>query len=101
MIANINKSLNSSSKESSIKQELYKDLSKKVERYRHLPKLKMNNREYAALYEPSYQSIDYHNIDDEAHPIESVSYHLFRLVRPSKTDRDSSPRESGQNPTTP
>jgi cysteinyl-tRNA synthetase len=72
MIANINKSLNtdSSKKDShshslNMKNELYKDLSKKVERYRHLPKLKMNNKEHSALYEPSYQSIDYHNIDDE------------------------------------
>ncbi len=67
MINNINKSLNnnSSHKESSnIKQELYKDLSKKVERYKHLPKLRMNNKEYAALYEPSYHSIEYSNVEE-------------------------------------
>lgn len=69
MLANISKTLNSnnSNRESTnlanLKQELYKDLSKKVERYRHLPKLKLNTREHAALYEPSYQSIDYHSID--------------------------------------
>lgn len=63
MINSINKSLNNNSanKESNIKQELYKDLSKKNERYKHLPKLRMNNKEYAALYEPSYHSIDYGN----------------------------------------
>ena len=69
MLININKSLNtnSSHKEShsmNIKNELYKDLSKKVERYRHLPKLKMNSKDHSALYEPSYKSIDYHNVQD-------------------------------------
>lgn len=59
---NINKSMNT--KESAIKQDLYKDLSKKVERYRHLPKLRVNGKEHAALYEPTYQSVDYNSYDE-------------------------------------
>ena len=63
---NLNKSVNA--RETAIKNELYKDLGKKVERYRHmpnLPKIKVNSKEHAGLYERSYQSIDYHNMDDE------------------------------------
>lgn len=59
---NINKSMNT--KESAIKQDLYKDLSKKVERYRHLPKLRVNGKEHSALYEPTYQSVDYNSYDE-------------------------------------
>ena len=33
-----------------MKQDFYKDLSKKNERYRPLPRLKVNNRDHAALY---------------------------------------------------
>ena len=44
---------------SPFKHDFYKDLSKKNERYRPLPKLKVNTKEHAALYEPSYQSVDY------------------------------------------
>lgn len=44
------------------KKNIYKDLSKTVERYRHLPKLKFNSKEHDSLlssYEPaSYQSIN-------------------------------------------
>jgi len=54
-------------KEGAIKNDLYKELSKKVERYRHLPKLRVNGKEHTALYEPSYQSVDYNNTDDEQH----------------------------------
>lgn len=46
-------------KEGTLKNDLYKELSKKVDRYRPLPKLKVNGKEHAALYEPSYQSVDY------------------------------------------
>lgn len=44
---------------SAFKHDFYKDLSKKNDRYRPLPKLKVNTKEHAALYEPSYQSVDY------------------------------------------
>ena len=79
MINNINKSLNSNSSQkeshaSNLKKELYGDLSKKVERYRHLPKIKMNKQEHSALYEPSYQSIDYHNIDEEPNVLPYVLF---------------------------
>lgn len=44
------------------KKNFYKDLSKAVERYQHLPKLKINSHEHNSLlssYEPkSYQSIN-------------------------------------------
>jgi hypothetical protein len=54
MMTNIDKSLNTNSSQKvstlNVKNELYKDLSKKVERYRHLPKIKMNNKEHNALY---------------------------------------------------
>lgn len=41
---------------SETKKDIYKELSKTVERYRHLPKLKFNSREHSSLissYEPS------------------------------------------------
>lgn len=41
---------------SETKKDIYKELSKTVERYRHLPKLKFNSREHASLissYDPS------------------------------------------------
>jgi hypothetical protein len=61
-------------KEAHVKTDLYNDLSKKVERYRHLPKLKMNNRDHAALYEPTYQSIDYGSIEEEPHAVNVTLY---------------------------
>jgi recombinational DNA repair ATPase RecF len=42
LFANVNKTM--VMKEGSMKHDLYKDLSKKVERYRPLPKLKVNNK---------------------------------------------------------
>jgi hypothetical protein len=42
------------------KRDLYKDLSKKVERYRHLPKIKFNSRDLSANEsQNAYHSIDY------------------------------------------
>ena len=34
----------------------------------------MNKQEHSALYEPSYQSIDYHNIDEEPNVLPYVLY---------------------------
>ena len=93
MVTNINKSLNSNSSNKVTnslgkQKELYKELSSKVERYRHLPKIKVN-KEHHGLYEPSYQSIDYHHIDDEANSLPYVTYYLFRPVKLSRIGRDS------------
>jgi hypothetical protein len=42
----------------------------------------MNNRDHSALYEPSYQSIDYHNIDEETN---GPPYVPHSLIQASKT----------------
>lgn len=71
LLANVNKTM--LMKESTLKSDIYKELSKKAERYhKPLPKLKVNNREHAALYEPSYQSVDYN--EDEPSNLVSVSH---------------------------
>jgi len=88
MATNVNNTINM--REANIKTDLYSDLSKKVERYRHLPKLKMNNREHAALYEPSYQSIDYGSIEEEP-PIANVTIYQLRPAKLWKIDSDSFP----------
>jgi hypothetical protein len=78
MLANVNKTM--VMKEGSLKQDLYKELSKKVDRYRPLPKLKVNGKEHAALYEPSYQSVDYN--DEDAPSMVNVPLSPFRRARP-------------------
>jgi hypothetical protein len=79
LLANVNKAM--VMKESTLKSDIYKDLSKKAERYhRPLPKLKVNGREHAALYEPTYQSVDYN--EEEPANMASVT-HL--LPQASKT----------------
>lgn len=52
MFANINKTMAMKEGNSSLKADLYKDLSKKGERYRPqlLPRLKVNGKEHSALY---------------------------------------------------
>jgi cysteinyl-tRNA synthetase len=80
LLSNVNKTM--AMKESTLKSDIYKDLSKKVERYhKPLPKLKVNNREHAALYEPSYQSVDY---NEEEPNIVSVSHSLAQASKTLK-----------------
>lgn len=43
------------------KRNIYKDLSKTVDRYKHLPKLKYNHKEFAVEPTDQYQSLDYHD----------------------------------------
>lgn len=81
LLNNVNKTM--VMKESTLKNDIYKDLSKKAERYhKPLPKLKVNNREHAALYEPSYQSVDYN--EEEPSNIISVSHSLAQASKTLK-----------------
>lgn len=68
MLHNINKSLKLTS-ESKQNPDFYKELSKKAERYKPLPKLKFNSKEHAGLYDPSYQSVDYSYQVEDDHPV--------------------------------
>ena len=49
---------------SETKKDIYKDLSKTVERYRHLPKIKFNSREHSSIaaYDPNF-TINHESID--------------------------------------
>lgn len=88
LLANVNKTM--VMKESTLKSDIYKDLSKKVDRYhRALPKLKVNGREHAALYEPSYQSVDYN--EEEPVNMATVTHRLCRPARRSRIGNDSCP----------
>jgi len=62
---NINKTM--IFKENGIKSDLYSDLSKKVERQKHLPKLRAKTKEHAhtTLYDPNYQSVDYDGVEEK------------------------------------
>lgn len=65
-----------------MKQDFYKDLSKKSERYRPLPRLKVNNRDHAALYQPSYQSVDYN--EEEGNSLANVDYPITKANKTLK-----------------
>jgi hypothetical protein len=80
LLANVNKTM--VMKDSTLKNDLYKDLSKKVERYRPLPRLRVNGKEHAALYEPAYQSVDYN--DEEPANIVNVPHGIAQASKTLK-----------------